>query len=95
MEDERLFQIEEDGTLRVHEEPYYSVDFNSFNKLLELNKKMKEQIEYTGRKVINKNSGKVGVILRITESDSIQVLEKIEPYVICTHDNWNTLELVD
>lgn len=49
----------------------------------------------TGLKVRNKNSGKMGVVLRVTESGSVQVLEKIEPYVICTHDNWNTLEIIE
>lgn len=56
---------------------------------------LKNYEQYTGREVINKNSGVKGVILRITEGGSIQVLEKVSPYVICTHDNWNTLTLVD
>jgi hypothetical protein len=49
----------------------------------------------TGRKVMNKNSGRNGVILKIFPSGSVQVLESIDPYVICTHDNFNTLQLID
>ncbi len=50
---------------------------------------------HTGDKVRNINSGVVGVVLRETESGSVQVLEKINPIVICTHDNWNTLEFIE
>lgn len=50
---------------------------------------------YIGSKVKNKNSGKIGVVLRITDSGSVQVLESINPYVINTHDNWNTLEIIN
>ena len=35
----------------------------------------------------NKKSGEIGI--------AATVLERIEPKVICTHDNWNTLELVE
>ena len=48
-----------------------------------------------GKRVRNKRDGKVGVILRILPSGAIQVIEKIEPYVINTHDSWKTLELID
>ena len=65
--------------------------------------KLKAYEEYTGKKVLNKNSGTTGIVLRITESGSIQVVEKIIPgavagtvgLVICTHDNWNTLDILD
>lgn len=50
---------------------------------------------YIGSKVKNKNSGKIGVVLRITDSGFVQVLESINPYVINTHDNWNTLEIIN
>jgi hypothetical protein len=56
---------------------------------------LKNYEQFTGKEVINKNSGVKGVILRITDSGSIQVLEKISPYVICTHDSWETLEMVE
>lgn len=46
----------------------------------------------TGLKVQNKRTLKFGVVLRETESGSVQVLESIEPYIICTHDNWTTLK---
>lgn len=52
-------------------------------------------IDYTGNQVRNKRDGKLGVILRITENGSIQVLENVAPVIINTHDNWNTLEIVD
>lgn len=55
---------------------------------------IQQEYKYTGKQVRNLNSGKVGIILRINKSGSIQVLENIEPEVICTHDNWNTLELL-
>lgn len=50
---------------------------------------------YTGTKVVNTNSGVTGVILRIFENGSIQVIEKITPYVICTHDSWKTLKIIE
>lgn len=49
----------------------------------------------TGKRVINKNSGVVGVVLREFKTGQVQVLERIEPLVINTHDSWKTLELVD
>lgn len=52
-------------------------------------------INYIGKQVRNKRDGRLGVILRITESGSVQVLESINPYVINTHDNWNTLEIIN
>lgn len=52
-------------------------------------------VDFIGREVINKNSGKRGVVLRVTDSGSVCVLERINPYVMCTHDNWNTLELIE
>ena len=46
-----------------------------------------EEISYrnTAKQVRNKKSGRIG----------IAATERIEPKVICTHDNWNTLELVE
>ena len=57
-----------------------------------------EEISYrnTGKQVRNKKSGEIGIVLReFMATGSVQVLERIEPKVICTHDNWNTLELVE
>lgn len=51
--------------------------------------------DYTGKKVINKNSGAEGIIIRVNENGSIQVLEKVSPRVVCTHDSWSTLEIID
>ena len=49
----------------------------------------------TGKLVRNKRSNKRGIILREFETGQIQVLERIEPYVINTHDSFNTLEVED
>lgn len=49
----------------------------------------------TGKKVRNKNSGVVGIVLREFRTGQVQVLERIEPTVINTHDSWKTLELVE
>lgn len=48
-----------------------------------------EEISYrnTGKQVRNKKSGEIGI--------AATVLERIEPKVICTHDSWDTLELVE
>lgn len=57
-----------------------------------------EEILYrnTGKQVRNKKSGEIGIVLReFAATGSVQVLERIEPKVICTHDSWETLELVE
>lgn len=48
-----------------------------------------EEVLYrnTGKQVRNKKSGEIGIAATGSE--------RIEPKVICTHDNWNTLELVE
>ena len=48
-----------------------------------------------GKRVRNKNSGAVGIVLREFKTGQVQVLERMEPMVINTHDSWKTLELVD
>ena len=56
---------------------------------------MDDKIIYknTGKLVRNKRDNKIGVVLREFQTGQVQVLEKIQPYIINTHDNWNTLEL--
>ena len=49
----------------------------------------------TGKKVINKNTGVAGIVLREFRTGQVQVLERIEPTVINTHDSWKTLELAE
>lgn len=49
----------------------------------------------TGKLVKNKNTDKTGIILREFLTGQIQVLESIEPKIINTHNNWNTLELLE
>ena len=48
-----------------------------------------EEVLYrnTGKQVRNKKSGEIGIAATGSE--------RIEPKVICTHDNWDTLELVE
>ena len=57
--------------------------------------KLKKQTRLTGKRVRNKKSGNIGIILREWETSSIQVLENINPKVINTHDSFKTLEFVD
>lgn len=58
---------------------------------------MIKKINYknTGKRVRNKNSGIIGIVLREFETGQVQVLEKIEPYVINTHDSWKSLEVLE
>lgn len=70
-------------------------DLQEFTKATSLEWIEVKEDDYIGVRVKNINSNKIGIILRINESGSIQVLEKIEPYVICTHDSWKTLEVMD
>lgn len=51
--------------------------------------------DFIGKKVRNTKSGEIGIILRINESGSIQVLERICPKVINTHNSFKTLEFID
>lgn len=48
-----------------------------------------------GNRVRNTRSGVIGIVIRIFKGGSIAVLEKIAPCVINTHDNENTLELIE
>lgn len=54
----------------------------------------KEKHKNTGKLVKNKIDGKIGIVLREWETGQIQVLEKIQPEVINTHDSWKTLEVI-
>lgn len=49
----------------------------------------------TGKLVKNKIDGTIGIVLREWETGQVQVLEKIQPKIINTHDNWKTLELIE
>lgn len=55
----------------------------------------KDKIKNTGKLVKNKIDGTIGIVLREWETGQIQVLEKIQPKVINTHDSWKTLELLE
>ena len=55
----------------------------------------KEEYKNTGKLVKNTRDGKIGIVLREFETGQIQVLEKIQPLVINTHDSWKTLELLE
>ena len=56
--------------------------------------KLKKQTRLTGKRVKNKRSGNIGIILRKWENGSIAVLENISPRVINTHDSFDTLEII-
>ena len=51
--------------------------------------KLKKRTRFIGKRVKNKRSGNIGIILREW------VLENITPKVINTHDNFKTLEFID
>lgn len=60
-----------------------------------IRKNMQPKISYenTGRRVRNLETGVVGIVLReFIDTNSIQVLEKICPKVICTYNGWDILE---
>lgn len=57
--------------------------------------KLKKQTRFTGERVKNKRSGRIGIILREGKTGSIQVLEDITPKIINTHDSFKTLEFID
>lgn len=68
---------------------------NGYISLDVIKKNMKPKVSYenTGRRVRNIETGVVGIILReFIETNSIQVLEKICPKVICTYIGWDKLE---
>lgn len=48
--------------------------------------------ENTGTLVKNSRSGKIGVVLLEFPTGQVQVLESIQPFVICTYDSWGALE---
>lgn len=57
----------------------------------------KDQVMFkaTGTKVLNKRNGAHGVVIREWETGQILVCESTEPYVFCTHDSWDTLEVIE
>ena len=65
------------------------------NILEEYNDIILKPYRYTGRQVLNLKTAEVGIVLKENENGSIQVLERINPEVICTHNSWDTLELLD
>ena len=48
-----------------------------------------------GDLVRNVRNDKVGIVVRIFKSGSIAVLETVAPMVICTHDSFKTLEIIE
>lgn len=55
----------------------------------------KDKIKNAGKLVKNKIDGTIGIVLREWETGQVQVLEKIQPKVINTHDSWKTLEILE
>lgn len=68
---------------------------NERNQLLKENEELRQERELVELPVRNKRDGKIGIILHQGRSGSIAVLENIGPRVINTHDNWNTLEIIN
>ena len=68
---------------------------NLIEKLQKENEELKQERELVGVPVRNKRDGKIGIILHQWKSGSIAVLENIKPRVINTHDDWNTLEIIN
>lgn len=68
---------------------------SDYKRVLKENEELRQERELVGLPVRNKRSGKIGIILHQWESGSIAVLENIRPRVINTHDNWNTLEIIN
>lgn len=58
-------------------------------------KELEEERQLVGMPVKNKRSGKIGIVLHKWENGSIAVLENISPRIINTHDNWDTLEIIN
>ena len=63
-------------------------------ELREKVKELEEERQIVGMPVRNKRDGRIGIVLHQWKSGSVAVLESINPRVINTHDNWNTLEIV-
>lgn len=73
-----------------------SIDILSdYKRVLKENEELKQERELVGVPVRNKRDGKIGIILHQWKSGSIAVLENIKPRVINTHDDWNTLEIIN
>ncbi len=73
-----------------------SIDILSdYKRILKENEELKQERELVGVPVRNKRDGKIGIILHQWKSGSIAVLENIKPRVINTHDDWNTLEIIN
>jgi hypothetical protein len=68
---------------------------SDYKRVLKENEELRQERELVGLPVKNKRDGKIGIILHQWESGSIAVLENIKPRVINTHDNWNTLEIIN
>lgn len=77
---------------QIEEVPQYHLVQNHESKI-ELSE---SNFANTGTYVVNKRSGKKGVVLREwKETGQVQVLESVEPFVVCTHGSWQTLEVID
>ena len=68
---------------------------SDYKRVLKENEELRQERELVWLPVKNKRDGKIGIILHQWESGSIAVLENIKPRVINTHDNWNTLEIIN
>jgi hypothetical protein len=87
--------IEAEVVINEKLEEAINYTLSDYKRVLKENEELRQERELVGLPVRNKRSGKIGIILHQWESGSIAVLENIRPRVINTHDNWNTLEIIN
>ncbi|HJJ07609.1 MAG TPA: hypothetical protein OIM35_08410 [Clostridiaceae bacterium] len=75
----------------------YAIEYilSDYKRVLKENEELRQERELVGLPVRNKRDGKIGIILHQWKSGSVAVLENIKPRVINTHDDWNTLEIIN
>lgn len=90
-------EFKDGETKEIYDFFYNAMDniLSNYKKVLKENEELRQERELVGLPVKNKRDGKIGIILHQWESGSIAVLENIKPRVINTHDNWNTLEIIN
>ena len=86
-----------EGQRYVYSNVYYAIEhiLSDYKRVLKENEELRQERELVGLPVRNKRDGKIGIILHQWKSGSVAVLENIKPRVINTHDDWNTLEIIN
>lgn len=97
--DEDCDNLNKDGE-QIFDEGVSQGRFEAFVKAIDVVKEKAEHnngysFKNAGVLVKNVRSGSFGIVLREnTVTGQIQVLERVQPPVINTHDRWKTLEIV-